>query len=117
MAANARVTILMNAAQKRALAKQAREQGLSVGELIRNRALDPEGGDALLRLVQETTAKANVAIDRAITALENSAAQRAQLLTASREQAHHDFATIDFDLMAEQLFGAMAAGGGIVARP
>lgn len=95
-AATERVTILMDAAQKARLTKQARASGLSLGEFIRNRALDE---DALLTvLVTElrgSTAAATTAIDQLVERMDARELELELRDAETRRRAEAEFAWLD----------------------
>ncbi len=101
MAATERVTILMEPAQKAALTKRARAVGQSVGEYVRNRALDED--ELLTALVAElkaSTAKAVATVDDALArmdARENAQAERDMEI---RRQVEAELANVDFTAVA-----------------
>jgi hypothetical protein len=70
MAATARVTILMDQADKQRLTRLAKKAEMSVGEFVRGKALGVEDETAaLLAAVAESAALANEALDRALEAI------------------------------------------------
>ena len=70
MAATARVTILMEQADKQRLTRLARNADMSVGEFVRGKALGVEDETAaLLAAVAESAARANEALDKALEAI------------------------------------------------
>jgi len=104
MVATARVTVLMEHAQKARLAERAKIMGLSVGEYIRSKALDEEGHEALLDEVRASTARANAALDRVLALLQRSQEQAAANDDAAiRARARREFAGVDFAALADWL--------------
>lgn len=74
MPATARVTILMDPAEKRALETRAKRENVSLGELMRRAVLEPEqDGDAALRaaldMLRESNATAKAALDHALSSI------------------------------------------------
>jgi hypothetical protein len=72
MPATARVTILMDPAEKRALETRAKRENVSLGELIRRAALAPkQDEDAALRaavdMLRKSNATAKAALDLALS--------------------------------------------------
>lgn len=88
--ANARIRVLLTPPEKARIVTVARSAGLSVGALMRRAALAyrPEGDTALLDSflgqVQESTRRAEAALDRA---LDNVAASRKRLARLDRQRA------------------------------
>ncbi|HEX7324207.1 MAG TPA: hypothetical protein VF292_02485 [Rhodanobacteraceae bacterium] len=76
MPATARVTILMDPAEKASLAKRAKAAGCaSVSEYLRRKAalpdhLDDPAVDVLLRQLADSTQRANAALDAALAAMD-----------------------------------------------
>jgi len=105
MAATARVTVLMEHAQKLHLARCAQAAGMSVGEYIRDRALDEGGNQALLEAVRDSAARANAALERVLAAVQAGQARDAEREAALRVQARCEFGDIDFDELADWLDG------------
>jgi len=104
MVATARVTVLMEHAQKARLAERARTMGMSVGEYVRSKALDEEGHEALLDAVRASTARANAALDRVLTLLQRNQEQAtANAEAAIRARARREFAGVDFAALADWL--------------
>jgi len=103
MVATARVTVLMEHAQKARLAQRAKTMGLSVGEYIRSKALDEGGHEALLDEVRASTARANAALDRVLARLQASQQQGAVDEAAIRARARREFADVDFAALADWL--------------
>jgi len=102
MVATARVTVLMEHAQKNRLAQRAKTMGLSVGEYVRSKALDEDGHEALLDAVRASTARANAALDRVLALLESGQDAFANE-AALRAQARREFANVDFAALADWL--------------
>lgn len=76
MPATARVTILMDAAEKKSLARRAKASGCaSVSEYLRRKAaapdsLDDPAVDVLLRQLADSTRRTNAALDAALAAMD-----------------------------------------------
>lgn len=75
MPATARVTILMDPAEKRALEARAKRENMSLGELMRRAALTPKHDDdaalrAAVSMLRESNATAKAALDRALASIE-----------------------------------------------
>ena len=101
MAATERVTILMEPAQKAALTKQARAVGQSVGEYVRNRALDED--EILTALVAElkaSTAKAVATVDEALARMDAREKARTERDAEIRRQVEAELADVDIDTVA-----------------
>ena len=95
MAATARVTILMDQADKQRLAQLARNAEMSVGEFVRGKALGAEDeASTLLAALAESAARANEALDKALEAIgrreAESAARYAAIVTATRGEFRPD---------------------------
>jgi len=91
MAATARVTILMDQAEKQRLTQLARKAEMSVGEFVRGKALGAEDElAALLATVAESAARANDALDRALEAIDRreveSKERHAAIVAAARRE-------------------------------
>jgi hypothetical protein len=102
MAATERVTILMEPAQKAALTKRARAVGQSVGEYVRNRALDED--EILTALVAElkaSTAKAVATVDEALARMDARENAQAERDTEIRRQVEAELSNVDFTAVAE----------------
>ncbi len=89
MAATARVTVLMEPEQKTRLTDLARAADMSVGEFMRRKALQTDDElAALLALVEQSTAAANAALDKALAAIERREAEaggrHAEIVAATR---------------------------------
>lgn len=110
MAVTARVTILMDQAQKATLTQQAREEGLSVGEFIRNRALDQDHLlAALVRQLRDSTREAMTTIDQTLARMDAREQAIAEREVAVRQAAQAEFAGLDLDALARHLAPAPAA--------
>lgn len=76
MPATARVTVLMNPAEKASLAKRAKAAGCtSVSEYLRRKAalpddVDDPAVDVLLRQLADSTKRTNAALDAALAAMD-----------------------------------------------
>ncbi len=107
MAATERVTILMEPAQKAALVKEASAEGLSVGELIRNKALDQDRLlAALAHELRESTANALRTIDATIARMDAREQRMAEREAAVRRAAEAEFAGLDAEAFARWLAAA-----------
>ncbi|MGH8189858.1 MAG: plasmid mobilization protein [Rhodanobacteraceae bacterium] len=87
MPATARVTVLMEPAEKRALEARARREKVSVGELVRRAALasrrdEEDALQAAVTMLHESNASAREALD---TALANMAAREKDWPRRERE--------------------------------
>lgn len=101
MAATERVVVLMEPSQKLRLTKQARAAGLSVGEYIRNRALDEdEILKALIAELKASTAKAITAIDETLARMDAREKARAEREAEIRAEVEAQLAGIDMDAVA-----------------
>lgn len=107
MAATARVVVLMEDTEKTEIEARARAANKSVGAYMRDLALD-EGDVALnelLALVQESTARATVALDRALAKLDDAERQRPTREAAARRRAIKEFADLDHAGLAALVSG------------
>ncbi len=88
--ATERVPVLMSAAEKKRLARQAQRAGISLGEYLRRAAAafspeeDNEALDALLTQVERSTAAASAAIDDTLAYVEASNQRIAAMEAAAR---------------------------------
>jgi hypothetical protein len=93
--ATARVTILMDQADKQRLAQLARNAKMSVGEFVRGKALGVEDETTtLLAAVAESAARANAALDKALEAISRreagSTERYAAIVAATRREFSRD---------------------------
>jgi len=85
-----RVLVLMSAAEKKRISKEAQRAGVSIGEYLRRAAAafspddENEALDGLLRQVERSTAAANAAMDRTLAHVEASNRRIETMETAAR---------------------------------
>jgi hypothetical protein len=90
--ATERVPVLMTAAEKKRIARQAQKAGISLGEYLRRAALafspedDNEALAGLLTQVERSTAAASAAIDDALAHIEASNRRIAAMEAAARSR-------------------------------
>ena len=97
MAATARVTILMDEAEKQRLTQLARKADMSVGEFVRGKALGAEDELAtLLAAMAESVARTNAALDKALEDIDRREAEskgrHAAIVAATRREFTPDAA-------------------------
>lgn len=108
-AATERVTILMEPAQKARLTKQAKASGLSLGEFIRNRALDEDALlTALVAELRGSTAAATKAIDQLVERMDAREQALDQRDAETRRKAEAEFAGLDRAALAGLFAGQPA---------
>ncbi|MBV8197184.1 MAG: hypothetical protein JO263_03540 [Candidatus Eremiobacteraeota bacterium] len=107
MAATARLVVLMDAADKGRLTKQARAAGLSTAEYVRRRTIGKDDTDAelvaVLGIVRESTAQANSALDRILNRRKALAREIGRREAAARRKALDEFSDVDFAALAGEL--------------
>jgi uncharacterized coiled-coil protein SlyX len=99
----------MEPAQKATLTKQAKASGLSLGEFIRNRALDEDALlSALVAELRGSTAKATEAIDQLVERMDAREQSLTQREAATRRKAEAEFAGLDRAALARLFAGQVA---------
>ena len=85
-----RVPVLMSAAEKKRISKEAQRAGVSIGEYLRRAAAafspddENEALDGLLRQVEKSTAAANAAMERTLARVDASNRRIEIMETAAR---------------------------------
>lgn len=104
MAATERVVVLMTPEQKKAVAKRARAEKLSLSDYMRRQALgDDPLLTGLLSELQQSTVGARAALERVIARLEQAEALQSEAEDQARQLALREFQDIDGKALARLL--------------